>query len=173
MVSLFRKTVISQSCNCTKKDSITGVFLWIYLCKHIFSFLFFHFKKDKQPPEIFCEKKRFLKNLANFTGKHLCWSLFLMKLQVFKSTYFTTASKKINICLIVEVLLFHRIKLLNSNVNKKKIMCKNLTSEVMWHENCRRQASILTYRYVDLIGHLRVHAGAIPCHSCPGLFSQW
>ena len=54
-----------------------------------------------------------------------------MKLQVFKSTYFTTASKKINICLIVEVLLFHRIKLLNSNVNKKKIMCKNLTSEVM------------------------------------------
>ena len=22
-----------------------------------------------------------LKNFANFTGKHLCWSLFLMKLQ--------------------------------------------------------------------------------------------
>ena len=26
-----------------------------------------------------------LKNLANFTGKHLCWSLFLIKLQLFKS----------------------------------------------------------------------------------------
>ena len=26
-------------------------------------------------------KKGVLKNLANFTGKHLCWSLFLIKLQ--------------------------------------------------------------------------------------------
>ena len=27
------------------------------------------------------EKKDVLKDLANFTGKHLCWSLFLIKLQ--------------------------------------------------------------------------------------------
>ena len=30
-------------------------------------------------PEVFC-KKGFLKNLENFTGKHLCWSLILVKL---------------------------------------------------------------------------------------------
>ena len=41
-----------------------------------------------------------LKNFANFTGKHLCWSLFLIKKlqhrcfpvkfeQIFKNTYFT------------------------------------------------------------------------------------
>ena len=30
---------------------------------------------QKQPPEVFC-KKGVLKNFANFTGKHLCWSLF-------------------------------------------------------------------------------------------------
>ena len=29
-------------------------------------------------------KKGFPKNLANFTGKHLCWSLFLIKLQAFR-----------------------------------------------------------------------------------------
>ena len=29
-------------------------------------------------------QKRFLKNFENFTGKHLCWSLFLIKLQVCK-----------------------------------------------------------------------------------------
>ena len=29
-------------------------------------------------------KKDFLKNFANFTGKHLCWSLYLIKLQAFK-----------------------------------------------------------------------------------------
>ena len=31
-------------------------------------------------PEVFC-KKDALKSYAKFTGKHLCWSLFLIKLQ--------------------------------------------------------------------------------------------
>ena len=35
---------------------------------------------QKQPPEVFF-KKGVLKNFANLTGKHLCWSLFLIKLQ--------------------------------------------------------------------------------------------
>ena len=30
-------------------------------------------------------KKYILRNLANFTGKHLCWSLFLIEMQVFRS----------------------------------------------------------------------------------------
>ena len=30
--------------------------------------------------EVFCTKGA-LKNFANFSGKHLCWSLFLIKLQ--------------------------------------------------------------------------------------------
>ena len=29
-------------------------------------------------------KKDVLKNLANFTGNHLCWSLILIKMQAFK-----------------------------------------------------------------------------------------
>ena len=29
-------------------------------------------------------KKGVLKNVASFTGKHLCWSLFFIKLQVFR-----------------------------------------------------------------------------------------
>ena len=32
-------------------------------------------------PEVFC-KKGVLRNFAKFTGKHLCWSFFLIKLQV-------------------------------------------------------------------------------------------
>ena len=35
---------------------------------------------QKQPPEVFC-KKRASKSSANLTEKHLCWSLFLIKLQ--------------------------------------------------------------------------------------------
>ena len=35
----------------------------------------------KQSPEVFY-KKAVLKNFAIFTGKYLCWNLFLIKLQV-------------------------------------------------------------------------------------------
>ena len=39
---------------------------------------------QKQPPEMFC-KKVVLKNFANFTGKYLCWSPFLIKMQAFRT----------------------------------------------------------------------------------------
>ena len=35
---------------------------------------------QKQSPEVLYKKSVF-KNFANFTGKHLCWSLFLIELQ--------------------------------------------------------------------------------------------
>ena len=41
-------------------------------------FFFVHLIIQKQPPKVFCEKG-ILKNFANFTGKHLRWSLFLIK----------------------------------------------------------------------------------------------
>ena len=37
---------------------------------------------QKQPPEVFYENC-VLKKFSIFTGKHLCWSLFLIKLQVY------------------------------------------------------------------------------------------
>ena len=43
-----------------------------------------HVQFQEWPPQVFCEKS-VLKNFSNFTGKHLCWSLFLTKLQVFRS----------------------------------------------------------------------------------------
>ena len=114
MEFLFCKYVSPQACNSNKKETVIGVFLWIYLCEYALSFYFFCFRKDKSSHWRCSVKKGVLKNCANSTGKHLCWSLFLIKLQVFKNTYFeehlwTTACKKINICLIVKV-LFPRIK---------------------------------------------------------------
>ena len=38
---------------------------------------------QKQPPEVFL-KKGVLKQFANLTGKHLCWSLILIKLQALR-----------------------------------------------------------------------------------------
>ena len=43
-------------------------------------FLYLKHELQKQPPEVF-RKKDVLKNFKNFTGKHLCWSIFLIKLQ--------------------------------------------------------------------------------------------
>ena len=54
-------------------------------------------KWKKQPPEMFY--KTFLKNFAIFSGKHLCWSLFLIKLfsweycEIFKNTFLKNISK--------------------------------------------------------------------------------
>ena len=136
MESLFPKIVTPEACNRTKYDAITGVYSWEY------SFSFLLFLKKKAATGEVPWKKLFLK-ILKFTGKHLRWSLFLKKTAGFKNTYFeehlwTTASKNINICLTVKVLVLRGIKLLNINVNKKKNMCENLTSEVMWHKNCSR-----------------------------------
>ena len=55
--------------------------------------------QQKQPPDVFC-KKAALKNFAIFTGKHLCWSLFLIKLQAFRCFSMNIAKTSIlrNIC---------------------------------------------------------------------------
>ena len=57
---------------------------------------------EKQSSEMLC-KKGALKNVANFTGKHLCWSLFSIKLRDFcdgafyeNSGYFNYFRKKLH-----------------------------------------------------------------------------
>ena len=43
-------------------------------------------KSQEQPLQLFCKKKVVLRTFANFTGKHLCWSLLLLELQTFSPT---------------------------------------------------------------------------------------
>ena len=40
-------------------------------------------KRQKQPPKLLCKKGVFRK-FASFTGRQLCWSLFLIELQTFR-----------------------------------------------------------------------------------------
>ena len=44
-------------------------------------------------------KKGVLKNLANFTEKHLCWSLFLIKLQAFRPVTLFKKDSNTSVCL--------------------------------------------------------------------------
>ena len=55
-----------------------GSFLSIHV--ETFKYWLQNYIKQKQPPEVFYKKAVF-KNLTIFTGKHLCWSLFLVKLR--------------------------------------------------------------------------------------------
>ena len=53
------------------------------LCCCWFFYLLIIFREKQFLADVL--QKRFLKNFENFTGKHLCWSLFLIKLQVCES----------------------------------------------------------------------------------------
>ena len=55
----------------------------------------FTINSKKQPPEMFY-KKAVPENLSIFTGKYLCLSLFLMKLQTFRSA--TLLTRDSNTC---------------------------------------------------------------------------
>ena len=48
---------------------------------------------QKQPQEVFC-KKSVLKNFGKFTGKHLCQSILLIKLQASELTKKTTEQRR-------------------------------------------------------------------------------
>ena len=62
---------------------------------------------QKQPPEVFF-KIGVLKSFANFTGKHQCWSLFLIKFQVFWCVFFL-------ICDISKNTFFYRTPLMTAS----------------------------------------------------------
>ena len=117
MESLFRKVL---------KRTLSLAFSFEYIYVNIFfHFYFFVSGKKKAATGDVLRIKVFLKVSQENRKTPVLVSLFKIKLQVFKNTYFeellwTTASKKINICSIVKVLLLRRIKLLKSSVNKKK-----------------------------------------------------
>ena len=54
-----------------------------------------HCTEQKQPPEVFY-KKAVLENFAIFTGKNLCWSLFLKKLEAFKPATLLNRNSNMN-----------------------------------------------------------------------------
>ena len=107
----------------------------LFVCKYIYMNIFFPVcffsEKTKAATGYVLWKKVFLKIEQYFTRKHLCWSLFLIKLQVFKNTYFekhlwTTACKNINICLK----FFYFVEYTNVNKEKKHVRKFNVRSHV-------------------------------------------
>ena len=76
-------------CEISKNTFYDGTRLVAASVSHKFKFflfkLFFSFHIRSSRPEGFCIR-RVLKNFAKFTGKHLCWSLFLINLQAKPAT---------------------------------------------------------------------------------------
>ena len=67
---LFSLCLLSALINLSDKKSLT----WVGVIQ-------------KQPPERCSERKGVLKDFAIFTGRHLCWSLFLITLKVFRPVF--------------------------------------------------------------------------------------
>ena len=55
--------------------------LLLYYQMLIFQLAYSRQPIQKQPTEVLCKKKGVLNNFVNFTGRYLCWILFLIKLQ--------------------------------------------------------------------------------------------
>ena len=78
-------------------------------------------EQQKAPTEVFC-KKRVFKNFADFTGKYLRWSLFLIKLQACN-----IIKKRLQCrCFLVEISKFLRIPFL------KNICDQILLEQLFW-----------------------------------------
>ena len=75
---------------------------------------------QKQTPELFY-KKAVLKNFAIFTGRHLCYSLFLIKLHA-PTADSTNWTQKI----ICETFDFFRLDLKEEFIKKQKIPNNNI-----------------------------------------------
>ena len=87
MESLFVKLQAVKAATVRKSTSSLA-----FSCEYVHVKIFFHFyffvsEKTKAATGHVLWRKMFHK-FCKFHRKHLCWSLFLMKLQVFKNTYF-------------------------------------------------------------------------------------
>ena len=74
-------------CDCfwTKVTKLRWVLYVAWCCTSLcYQFTRSAVQNQKQPPEVFY-KKAIIKNFGIFSGKHLCWSLFLIKLQAFRT----------------------------------------------------------------------------------------
>ena len=61
------------------EDRPNQITIWSISCAFLLQLLF-EFIQEAATLELLY-KKEFLKNFGHFTGKHLCWSFFLIKLQ--------------------------------------------------------------------------------------------
>ena len=80
-------------------------------------------QSQKQPPTVFC-KKSVHKNFVNFTGKHLCWCRFFIKLQVFRPATLFKRDSNTGICSFCSFFLMARCSLFMSYIYQLKIKCK-------------------------------------------------
>ena len=83
---------------------------------------------QKQPLEVFF-KKGVPKNFANFTGKHLCWRFFLIKLKVWRpATLLRKTAAQVFSCDICEIF---------KNTYFEEHLRAAATAKIVFSKNCR------------------------------------
>ena len=102
-VALFSTTGDSRNGD-TRKAQMVFAIRQEFVCSKPFKNLFVNAynvklfqRQTTTPPEVFC-KKGVLKSFAKFTGKHLCWSLFISG---DSSTGDSSTGKKVTLVLVL------------------------------------------------------------------------
>ena len=90
-------------------------------------------------------KKTVLKNLEYFTGKRLCWSLFLKKLQTFSKACNIIKKRLQNRCFPVKFTKFLRTPILK-NIYERLLLCCFLTALIFWSKNRFSNTRVYTFR---------------------------
>ena len=82
IIIVYKKCIAtSEKTQIFKNMFLTSKLFRKVICTSNQNTAFQYFIFQKQPLGVFWKKKSVIKNFANFTGKHLYWSIFLTKLQ--------------------------------------------------------------------------------------------
>ena len=89
---------------------LLGNQLAVYICSFSKNLIFF--ASIRSPARVLQEKLTRTKQLSGcgliFTGKHLCWSLFLIKLQAFRKVAGLQTFNKVQVCNFIKRRFQHR-----------------------------------------------------------------
>ena len=97
---------------------------------------------SSSPSQIFF-KMGFLKNFANFTGKHLCWSLFLIKLQAWRRIKIQKMEDWNNVSKSCGGKCYEDSNILQSNISNLSLRLAYYLFTNLLREKCPNTAFIL------------------------------
>ena len=92
-------------------------------------------------------KKDALKNFANFTGKHLCWNLVLIKLQAWRSPFVLKRDSNASVsCEFCEIFIEHLRRLLLSFTRDLLRFFQNMRENLENSTGCLLKQQHIIYR---------------------------
>ena len=119
------------------------------------------FASIRSPARVLREKLTRTKQLSGcgliFTGKHLCWRLFLIKLQAFRKVAGLQTFNKVQVCNFIKRRFQHRyfpVNIANFFFLKNHLFLQNTTSGCFWQlskdKTLCANSNLYSFRYISI-----------------------